>query len=192
MHRTLGLAAVLAALGPLCAGAADTGGRFSADGFGNATCANFTKAHAERSNDLYIFAGYIDGYFTGVNRLEPNTYDLTPWQSVELLVAKMARYCEANANDKFLDALNKLAATLFSARLTTQSALRRFENAGQAVLIYEAVLVQVTQRLAGFGFPAAEGSGDAGLSAALAGYQASQNLPASGLPDLATLNLLLR
>lgn len=104
----------------------------------------------------------------------------------------MARYCAANPDERFIDALNKLIVVLAPQRLTEESPLAAVTANGLNVLIYTAQIDRIVGELEAQGFleaGAAQGLDDEGARA-LRAFQADRGLPESGLPDQATLNAL--
>lgn len=190
MISTCAALALLAQAG--AATAADGEGRYSVDGVGRLDCARFTAMRAENGPELRLFAGWIDGYVSGFNHFRDDTYDVTPWQTVELMVLKIAKYCEANPSTRFVVAMNELLATLAPQRLATESPVVQLERGGQAIFIYEETAERVRAALAEQGFTVGpENSGiDDATSTALGQFQTRHDLPASGLPDQLTLNAL--
>ncbi len=193
--RQLSTGAALAALLALSAGgaaAADAENKYSVDGVGRLDCARFNTARAENGPELRLFAGWIDGYASGFNHFTPDTYDITPWQTVELLVLKLAKFCEANPETRFAVAVNELFATLAPQRLEKESPVLRIERNGQALFIYAETAERMRARLKEEGFDAGPVGSGFGQSAAeaLAAYQQKNGLPVSGLPDQPTLNAL--
>jgi len=176
--------------GPIAA--ADAGGRFAVDGAGRQSCARFSAAQEARGPALTMFAGWIDGYLTGFNHFNDDTFDVTPWQTVDLLVLKMARYCAEHPEERFIDALNKLIVVLAPQRLTEESPLTAVSANGLNVLLYTAQVDRIVEALAAQGFlePGAADGLDAAGARALRAFQADRSLPESGLPDQATLNAL--
>lgn len=172
------------------AGAADPEGQFAVDGVGARTCADFLAAREAEDSTYFGFAGWTDGFISALNVLGRDTYDLTPFQPVELTLAKMAQYCEGNGDEPYVEALGKLVTVLMPDRIAAQSDLVRFAVDGQAVFIYREMLDRVRDRLAEDGNADAADLPDDALGAALADWQGRNGLPRTGLPDVATLNAM--
>ncbi len=172
--------------------AKDKSGAFAVDGAGQRTCQEFTAARKSGSADLQLYAGWVDGYFSAINQFHPDTYDVTPWQTTELLVAQLDKFCTARPAEKFLSAVNALAFLLQQQKLSKSSEIMSVRNAGQGVYIYKDVLLRVKKRLREEGFEPGK-TNDAftkSTSNALIQYQGKMRLTLSGLPDQATLNAL--
>lgn len=197
-RRALTTAFALAALSlaPQSGEARDENGQFAVDGVGNRSCAQFLEAlEAPEPRTLAIaFAGWADGFISATNALSPNTFDLTPWQSVEVIIAQMKTYCTANPDEIFVNGFGKLVASLNPARLTEQSEIVQVTWQGKAVFVYRSVLEWVRARLLEEGFSPSPDAGIYGGSfvTAIVEYQKANNLPVTGLPDMPTMIALTR
>lgn len=179
---------------PACVFAADGKGVYAIDGGGGAACKAFTdarKAGNERAGDL--FAGWLDGYVSAANQTSPETFDLTPWQTSELLLALLARYCETYPDDRFEIAVNNLLRALRPQRLSTQSEQIIVGGEGKGIAIYREVLRRAQQSLAAQGLYSSAIDGNYGDSTrkALTAFQEKNALKVTGLPDMETLYRLL-
>ena len=180
---------------PLPASAADAEGRFAVDGVTTQSCRDFSEAHADRDSPRAAFMiGWLAGLISGTNVHAPKTYDLTPWETIELLGLKLDRYCMERPDDRFAEAALRLVATLAADRLERESPLVSVRYKDQAVYIYAEVLSRVAERLqqAGHPIPTPPGSFDNDFAKAIIDYQRAHDLPRTGLPDQVTLNLLMR
>ena len=194
MRRTAWLAALLLAVAP--AAAKDAGGAYAIKGAGQAGCADYAAAFAgagETSGTALLrYAGWLEGYLTGFNHFQDQTYDLAPWQTTELMLAMIAKHCVAYPERSFTDAANALALIFYPDRMDAQSELVRVEANGQAVFLYRDLLEVVRARLDALGHEAgAEGAAFGRPDAnALKAFQAQRGLTISGLPDQSTMNAL--
>lgn len=189
---------LLAALGLLAAApnarAADARGAYAIDGGGGAPCKAFTesrRAASGRANDL--FAGWVDGYVSAANRSRPETFDLTPWQTTELLLLLLSRYCENYPEDRFQIAVDNLLDTLHPQRLVNYSDRLVVGEKAQGISIYREVLKRAQRSLASQGFYTGQmdGNYDKAVHKAFRDYQEKNGLKATGLPEPETLYRLL-
>ena len=193
-----GLAALASLASAAGASAREADGAYAIKGVGRSSCADFVRAYAGAADSegrtLLPYAGWIDGYVTGFNHFQPETYDLTPWQTTELMLAMIGQHCREDQNRErlFIEAANALALVLYPDRLEAESEIVRVESIGQAVFMYRDLLEDVRERLVAAGFaPGPEGATyDRDFANALRAYQAKRGLPTSGLPDQPTLNAL--
>lgn len=190
MRAFLALATVAAAG---VAGAADEQGNFAIKGAGTATCEQYLSSRDQRSQDFYVYAGWIDGYLTATNRYREGVYDISPWATAQVLTAVVARQCEQNPDTPFHVVVQGLVRELAPQRLEARSELVRFEAEDQGVLIYQEILrrVQAALQRAGHYGAAVDGVPGPQTRAALRRYQRAQGLDVTGLPDQRTLLELL-
>mgnify|MGYP001443242952 CR=1 FL=1 len=176
------------------AGAADAKGNFAIDGGGSQPCESFTTAKTKKTTDYQIYAGWVDGYVTAANQYSKDTYDLTPWQTTELLLSALVKHCTANPTQPFIIAVNNMLAALKPARLQNKSELVMVQTTGGGSLVYKAVLESVQRKLAEKKLYSGkiDGAYSPAVRDALRAYQGSERISASGLPDQATLLKLLK
>lgn len=188
MAATLALTTVGPWAGP--ADAADAAGNFAIKGAGAQTCGRLLADLAADGRNLALYGGWIEGYVTAVNQYEPGSFDATPWHSTETLIALLRSACaERPPETRLMDAAVALLQRLAPLRLAEASPLTGLRHGGRVVMIYDAVLAAALRRLAAEGFPTpedAEGFGSAAAEAFEA-FQRARGLPATGLPDQATL-----
>lgn len=168
--------------------AIDKQGRFAIDGAGAAPCSLFLDARAKRDQRYFMFGGWIDGYTSAMNVYEPKTFDVTPWQSTDLIAAAVAEQCRRTPKFTMHEALVEVSGSLRRGRLETRSPLVvAGPNVPGAPVIYQATLKQAQARLK----VAQTGKLDTATRSALTDFQKRNKLPATGLPDQATLYSLL-
>jgi hypothetical protein len=191
--RLLTLLLVLA-LGPP-AGAADAHGLFMVKGAGTTQCRDFAEAARERGAELVSYAGWLEGYLSAMNRYEEGVYDLVSWHSTELLLASLARFCASNPDAGFHDAVNRLAGRLRQTAIQERSQIVAVPvgEGEQTLVLYAAVIERIQRRLRARELyeGAITGELDDDTREALARFQEEKELPATGLPDQATLTHLL-
>lgn len=173
---------------------ADRSRRFAVDGAGAAPCTLFLDARAKRDGRYMMFGGWIEGFTTAMNIYEEGTFDVTPWQNADLLAAAVARYCQRNRGATMHQALAAVARELMAGRLRERSPMLVAGEGARGVPVYAATLTQAQQRLRALGHLRARPSGryDTATRDALTAFQRARRLPATGLPDQATLLLLLQ
>lgn len=167
--------------------AADADGNYALRGAGRTTCADFLAARAEGGAGYAVYVGYVDGYLTAFNHREPDTFDIAPWQTTELIAAGLARLCDGQPDATFDAALNRAVRALHDDRLRAQDRLVSVRVGGRAVFLYETTLARIRKRLAAQGFSPGDGMFDAQTEAALRLFQARNGLAVTGMPDQRTL-----
>lgn len=173
--------------------AADAKGDFAIDGGGGRQCSAFTEAAKKRNTDYFLYAGWVEGYISATNQYAKDTYDITPWQTTELLLAALGQYCAKNPKQPFVVAVNSMLGVLRPDRLQSKSELIMIQTDKGAVALYKAMIETIQRKLADQKLYAGakDGSFTPGLKDALRDFQVKSNLPASGFPDQLTLNKLL-
>ena len=192
MRRAL-LSFLAATLMSLEAQAADSGGQFSVEGIGGSTCESFVTAKSESSNAYYMFLGWLDGYMTGINQYAPETYDITPWQSQNLLAALFEKFCAKNPGANFFAVANKMIVELRDDRLRESSAPVIAKVGERSIGVYREILrrVQVLLKEGGHYKGGIDGLFGPNTRRALESYQKQVGSTVTGLPDQATLFKLL-
>lgn len=185
---------------PLIAGlsgasrAADGEGNFAVDGIGTWTCQKFAEERAAQSNYYFMFGGWVDGYLTAINAYSPETYDLTPWETTDLLMALIERNCKERPDQQFIGMVIALAQKLKDTRLASPSPVIDATANGQSVKLYQDTMMKVQQALAAAGFYSGTVDGQFGPMSqqAIEAFQSARKLQVTGLPDQITLLALLR
>jgi hypothetical protein len=173
--------------------AADSSSNFMVKGGGRADCATFLAAQQSRNNEFISLAGWLDGYLTGLNQSEPDTFDLAPWQTTELLLAAVSAQCRKDAQQTVHEAVFRLVQTLRGGRLKARSEFVTATVGEQSVVLYQEVVTRIQQRLKLRGLLDREPNGeyDTATAEAIKTFQAERKLPVTGLPDQVTLANLL-
>ncbi len=178
-----------ALLMPLSSGAHDEKGRFALKGAGMIGCKHFVQQLQDRTKEFYAYAGWIEGYLTGVNAYQKDTFDIAPWQNTKVLALMVANYCKQHPDEAFGLAVRKLAQVLLPYRLEERSTLVVARNGDKAMRLYGAVVRQVQEALRKERLYKGSVTGDydeATRNAVLA-YQKKMGLQQTGLPDAPTL-----
>ncbi|MEL7345365.1 MAG: peptidoglycan-binding domain-containing protein [Pseudomonadota bacterium] len=178
-----GAAALVAALSSSAVFAADGDGRYAPDVPGSVPCAN-VASYDRDSEQTKVLAAFASGYISAHSKLTEGVYDMTPWETPEFVMLQARRFCEANPERRFTEALDAYVRFLEPNAITQAQNTRPVTNGGQTVLLYQATIDKARARLDALGF-----AGDDGLEG-LAAFQAERGLPVTGLPDQATLALL--
>lgn len=190
------LMATVAALW-LCAVAAEASDEerlYAVEGAGLAECSKYTKAKSDKTTDFYVFAGWVDGYLTVINKTTDDTYDITPWESLETLTLLLDFHCKKQPDERFSVAVSRLVQGLYADRLKRRSEVVKVEVDARGAIVYREVVRRMQEALAQedyYGGPS-DGNFQVETSEALKKFQKAKDLDVSGLPDQKTLHLLLR
>ena len=169
--------------------AADENGKFAVKGAGKRTCSDFVAAMEAKSTDYYLYGGWLEGFISSYNQHQKNNFDVTPWQTTELLLSLLQHHCQSKPDTYFLNATNSLIKTLFSIRLEAENNLVKVQVGKQESYFYQEILGRAKHRLKVLGFLKGNESGPFTREDAIAfeNYQKSIGLNVSGMPDQATL-----
>ena len=160
------------------------------EGPGAQPCAMLTEAQAEAGATYGGFGAFLAGFLMASNAYEDDTFDLTPWQPVEVSLAQLAQFCAANPDQSIAAALVAYIAFLRPDRLQEPSDLVEIANGETRVRLYAAMVDRIRSRLTEDGYD--PGTDDAALIRALTAFQAAEGLDETGVPDLPTLIAIFR
>lgn len=159
------------------------------EGPGRMACSDYS-ALDPASDEARGVAAWLTGYMTAHQRLMPDIFDLTPWQTVPVLLSLLRQYCGANGEAKVEKGAQQLVAYLRPGALTEPAKVVAVGSGKNVVLLYVPVVAEVRRKLAEAGHQAGPSMEE--FADALRAYQAEKNLPQTGLPDQPTLVTLLR
>ena len=193
MSRILAVA-MICALTAFGASAADRGGQFAIEGAGLGTCDAFVKSRAAKNNAYFVFVGWMDGYLTAVNQYSPDTFDITPWESTDLLAALIDRHCKNSPQDNFFRVANSIVIELREERLREASPRILAKVGDKGVRMYRQTMRRVQEALKKRKHYKGTVDGRFGPATqnALEAFQRKQKIAVTGLPDQLTLLRLLR
>ncbi len=179
---------------PLGAHAADADGNFAAKGVGQATCAHFVEQVDNKSQLLAMYGGWLDGYLTAVNQAAPETYDVAPWQSTQLLARLIETHCRRNPEHNFFVVTNALVGQELMPRRLIKSSPREEVKVGDVTEIhYQDTLRKAQEALKARGHYSGGVDGKFGprTQKAFEAFQKEAGLQVTGIPDQLTLLRLL-
>lgn len=187
LAAALACSAALAWSPPARAAAAD--GQSAVRGIGGEDCAAFVSAVADRKQGAFVFAGWLDGYISAVNRLNPETFDSMPWQSTNTLMALINNHCTANPQDMLFSVVRGLM-DFYAAQHMAAASPRVDAAAGEkSITVYREIMRRAQEALAKAGVYSGTADGLYGpkTRAAFEAFQEQAGLAKSGLPDQETL-----
>lgn len=174
--------------------AATTDEKYVIKGAGNGTCERFVTEREAQSQAYALFGGWLAGYITAYNQLTDKTFDIAPWQNLDLLAAFLDNFCRHNPDLAFVSAVGAMISALQPTRLRTASEKIEAAAGDDRVTLFRNVLRDVQIRLTDLGHyqRGADGLYGEGTRRALKEYQQSKALPPTGVPDQRTLFELYR
>jgi len=169
--------------------AADAAGNFAVRGAGLIDCATFLDEKERKSEAYIMIGGWLDGYLTGVNELVDQTYDITPYQSTELLITIVENHCRTHGTERLFTVLRSIGTQLHDERIDSASELVNINVDGRRVRLYRETIRRMQTKLAQTDLYTGETSGqfDSATLAAIEAYQDRIGYEPSGFPDQATL-----
>lgn len=90
-------------------------------GAGLLPCGSYVAERARQSDAYFLIGGWIEGYLSAYNRLSPDTYDITSFESAELLLSVIQSHCESHPNDRLHQVLQSMIFQLHPDRLRQES-----------------------------------------------------------------------
>lgn len=192
LARTAGLALIFAAMVPVAARSASEDGRFAVKGVGVQTCKEFTEEFKERSSRYLLFGGWLDGYISAVNRMKKGTFDATPWQSTDVMLALVNNHCSQRPDERFFAVVTAMLQFFEDQQLTVDSEKVETAAGENKLTVYRTVLRRAQEALAEEGAysGAADGLYGPKTRTAFETFQEKRGLPKTGLPDQQTLFVL--
>ena len=175
--------------------AADAAGKFALKGAGPQKCSALLSAYEKKSGDLALYAGWIDGYLTGLNQAAPETYDLAAWQGADTLLAMTRAACQQMPPEtRVIDAFTQIVLAIRPGRIAQEEGLIALMHDGKGTAVYGSVLIAAKRRLNALGHAVGTENMtfDKTTAAGFQSYQKAEGIPETGLPDQQTLYHLLR
>lgn len=193
-QRWIGLLCWTLAAASAHAWGADGEGRFSIRGAGLLTCNIYVKEREQQSNAYYMIGGWLDGYITARNQFSPTTYDVTSFESTELLTVIIDNHCKKNPKDRLFSVVNTILTRLHDDRLRTGSFFVNVRVGDRQIQLYREVVRRMQKELKGRRYYNGDVDGrfGPGTQKAIAAFQRAQGLKPTGFPDQTTLWQLLR
>jgi hypothetical protein len=176
------------------ASAIDSGGRFAMKGAGLLPCGVYVTERGKKSNAYYLIGGWVEGYISAYNKHAADTFDVTSFESLELLLKLMQQHCKTHPNDRLHGVLDAMIVQLTPDRLKNESERVRITVGDRATHLYAETIRRMQQALARRGLfkEAADGRFTEATQSALMAFQSDVALNNTGFPDQTTLWRLLR
>lgn len=169
--------------------AADKNSAYAIKGVGVTTCASLVESSLKKNNVYYIYGGWIEGHITAQNRLQNNTFDISPWQSTELILKIIESICAKNPELKFYQVVDIIVAGLLKQKLDSASEFKNVGTIDKPLVLQSEMIGRIQQVLNHKGFYKGAIDSVYGESsrAAMRAFQSSNGLSVTGLPDQGTL-----
>jgi len=174
--------------------AADSKGQFAMKGAGFLSCQIFIAEREKRSDVYYLIGGWIEGFVTAHNRYATDTFDITSFESTEMLLTVMQSHCKDHPDDRLFPVLNSMLVQLQPDRLTSESERATVTSGERKALLYVETIrrIQASLKKRGLYKGAVDGKFTDASEAALIAFQSDVGLEKTGFPDQVTLWRLFR
>jgi len=181
------------AAGATAAGAADSKGVYSVVGIGRMACKDFVPLLQKDKQAAAVADSWIAGYFTAANRVQPDTYSLSPLVGVTPVLLRVAGLCEKNPTVAVERIVSELLKRLSVARNKAQSPIVETKSGKSSAFVTTETLIAMQTKLTDYGYFKGKADGIYGprLDAALRAFQKDQKLTETGVADPPTVILLL-
>lgn len=190
-----GLAVTLACSFLFAAGAqaADDKGNFALRGIGAQNCGLLIEQMQQDQAVVPVVTTWLLGYVTAVNRLTPETYDISPVVDSSALMRMVVGVCQKFPDSRFETVVADVLQALGLARVKSDSPIVEAKSGDISVQIRQETLLAVQQALVQRNYLRATPDGIFGprTEAALKGFQKDQELGETGVPDAPTVVRLL-
>lgn len=163
-------------------------------GAGFLPCQVYSAEREKKSDTYYLIAGWIEGYITAYNKHVPGTFDITSFESPELLMTVLQNHCKSHPGDRLYPVLDSMLDQLRPDRLTKESERVRIAEGDRKTVLYTETISRIQTALARRGLykGAVDGRFTGATRSALIAFQSGIKLEATGFPDQTTLWRLLR
>ncbi len=167
--------------------------QFALEESGRATCAMYSRARQGSSPSTARYIGFIEGYLTAANRYEPNTFDLTPWHTPEAFALILDEHCAKNPGEPLAMVAQQIVVAMMPLRLADKSDLVEIGEGAHQTTVYQRIIWRAQDELARRGLYRGklDGADSPEFRSALTHFQQLARLDPSGVPDVATLWVLL-
>lgn len=174
--------------------AADANGQFAMKGAGFLTCQIFSAEREKRSEVYYLIAGWVEGFVTAHNRYVPDTFDITSFESTEMLLTVMENHCKDHPEDRLFPVINSMLIQLQSDRVKSESERVTVTSGERKTQLYVETVRRMQDNLKKRGLykGAVDGKFTSATEAALMAFQSDAKLENTGFPDQVTLWKLFR
>lgn len=174
--------------------AADASTKFALKGAGFLPCQLFVAEREKRSNVYYLIGGWVEGYVSAYNQLTADTYDITSFESLELLLGVIDNHCRANATDPLFRVVASIVNQISDDRIVAESPMVEIAEGEAKTRLYRETIGRIQTALTELGLykDAIDGRWTDATRAALIAFQSDIGFETTGFPDQATLWRLLR
>lgn len=197
MRKLKAMSAAFFIIGASSASAETSTGQYATYAVGAQTCATVLEAYqsSNQANVVLEVSTWLSGYISGVNRLTPETYDITPFMNHSSLAVLTLRLCENNSDRLYESVVNALLGVFGPLRATEESLGIQVGRGVQVTTLRQSSIGPLQEELVSGGFLDAQSVdgvvGPKTLDAVLS-WQKANNLAETGTFDPFTVLGLLQ
>ncbi len=173
--------------------AADEQGNYAIRGAGGFACERYVAAADAQSDEVRLFVRWKEGYLSGLNRLQADTFDASPIVDTAAVANLMLAICRQHPELAFETAVARGLTSLAPMRERAESRADTLTHDGRSVTVRQETMRRVQQALSELGHytSGVDGLYGPGTRRAILAFQENAELPPTGLPDPDTLLALL-
>ena len=168
---------------------ADSNGQFALKGAARESFERYVQARTSKSQDYLIYVGWIEGFITGFNQFQRKNFDITPWQTTELMSGLLENHCKKAPKDGFFFAVSKMLKVVYSLRLQEESRLSQVTSGDYSLFLYEKIIFDMKSKLKAKNYLQGKvnSSFDEKTRQAIQQYQKDNKIKETGMPTTETL-----
>lgn len=187
-HFSRLLCSVILLISPL-SWSATAGGQYGVRGAALVPCSVFEQERRAQSELYRMLSSWIDGYISGVNQQAHGVFDVSSFESTELLSALLNEHCSKNPHNTLFSVVTLLVDKIAANQLPEYSEKITVTQGKRKVMLYRETLRRMQAKLSSSGLYKGEEDGiySPQLKKSIMAYQKSINFNPSGFPDQLTL-----
>ena len=172
----------------------DASGNYILRGVGAHACQDFINAEQTGADAVRPYVNWMEGYISGINRFQEETFDAAPVISSSNVGALARNLCRLEPEIRFETAVARLMQFFQPYRITQQSQLIELTVGDTSAAVRQQTLQWMQQKMADEGIFTGEANGLFGSDtrAALSAYQQARELNITGVPDAATIMMFIQ
>ena len=163
-------------------------------GAGFLPCKVYILERERRSNVYYMIGGWLEGYLSAYNKYAEDTFDVTSFESLELLLLVLENHCKSNPTDRLYGVIDAMVDKLQPTRIKKSSKRVLIKEGDRKTALYRETIRRIQQALKARGLYKGEIDGrfTEQVKSAIIAFQSDLGFEMTGFPDQTTLWRLLR
>lgn len=189
IRTTAAAALVIGAMAAQSAHASDPKGNYIVRGIGARPCSDYMAAVSKSAQDVLPYMSWMEGYLTGINRMQPQTFDVSPVTEAAIVGQMVRNYCTTQTTLRFETAVAQLMNFFAPYKVSEQSQLVEVTVGDARAALRQSTLKWMQEKMKAQGMFTGNPDGLYGASTkeALLKFQKAAKIPETGVPDARTL-----